>query len=90
MENLLAEYDYYTDKVHPQCIATFQSRVKHMYKEEKVTVVCQIRPHTVNKKTKLQLWLLQTDQQDWLKNDELKDKILGRLVDNFRFCVETY
>ena len=90
MENLLAEYDYYTDKIHPQCIAAFQSRVKNMHKEEKVTVVCQIRPHTVNKKTRLQLWLLNTDQQDWLNNTDLKDKILGRLVDNFRFCVENY
>ena len=90
MENLLAEYDYYTDKIHPQCIATFQSRVKNMYKEEKVTVVCQIRPQTINKKTKLQLWLLHPDQQEWLKDTELKDKILGRLVDNFRFCVENY
>lgn len=90
MDQMVTEYDYYSDRIHPRCLAEFQSRVKHIYKEHHVTVICQIREHTVNRKTKLQLWLLQTNQQDWLNDPELKEMITDSLIANFEFCAVNY
>ena len=90
MEQMIVEYDYYSDKIHPRCLAEFQSRVKHLYKDYRVTVICQVKEHTVNKHTKLQVWLLHPEMQEWLNDAELKDVILDNLKEKFEFCVINY
>ena len=90
MDHLLAEYDYYHERIHPQCNAVFQARVKEIYKEYRVPITCQIRSIAAPKNITAQLWLLNTETQDWFADPQMKPEISGRLVEKFRFCIENY
>ena len=80
MDHLLAELDYYNERIHPQCYAVFQARVP---------ITCQIRSRNDQKKIKAQLWLLNVESQEWFHND-MKEPISKRLVEKFTFCVDNY
>ena len=89
MDHLLAELDYYNERIHPQCYAVFQARVKDIFKEYRIPITCQIRSRNDQKKIKAQLWLLNVESQEWFHND-MKEPISKRLVEKFTFCVDNY
>lgn len=90
MDHLLVEYDYYSERINPQCNAAFQARVKNLYKEYRIHIICQIRVRVDNKKIKAQLWILDTASQPWFQDMEMREIISQRLVDKFKFSVDNY